>query len=400
MYSQGLAGDHENINKLYSIFIDTYDMRNNRDVVEVDKLNEILEAKYDTLQGKKRFLGAALDAYKTAFSGSMTTAVDGFIGVGVSYISGFVKSHKTDWRDAVLRECTFVKNLQMGKDASDFYSTISNVGALDLRGIAFKGFTCCNKIIDKNDTLDVFYISCRLDTSKAGVDKLLMHSKFQVVVDSIMFNPKICDIPNDSVSRIDERIGFDFKKRKNLIVTLNTKVKSSWVNEAIQVVVDQHLGEFSLEFNIDSTCLNENGVFVYSGKNPSVNGNRVRLSGDSFIVPRSYIGMIDDGGHTESCWGTGQYKLEMQLKEQCQINEKYYLKEGSKPNKQTMNSNWRKEWKIIKKRNRNKSKNPWQVYTERISSEYKNGKWVTTIASPLRTVMMQEGNEYITGSGH
>ena len=63
VYSQGVAGDHENINKLYSIFIDTYDMRNNRDVVEVDKLNEILEAKYDTLQGKKRFLGAALDSY-------------------------------------------------------------------------------------------------------------------------------------------------------------------------------------------------------------------------------------------------------------------------------------------------------------------------------------------------
>ncbi len=381
--------------KQYLIMIDTYKLDNSEDAVNYDRLNEMISEKYDVLSGNKRFVQTAIAAYKTSFSGIVTKTVDGLLGMGFSYISNSVRSHKNDWRKAIMKECSFTKKLKMGQDASDFYSTVSNVGALDLRGIAFKGFSCRNIQIQGSDTVDVVYISCKLDTSKAGVDKLMMQSKFQVVVDSVMFNTRICDIPNDSVMRAEDRIPFDFDRRKNLTVKLNTTVKSSWMNEGIQIVVDKELGEFAVEINIDPKNIDkETGIFTYS-RRLSPNSEFIKVSGESFIVPRSYIGVVENGGDMESCWGTGHYKLEMQLSETCQINESFYLKKGTDPKKHKMNSEWRKEWKIIKNREKKGLASPWQSYSDQIKSEYRDGKWVTIITNPVKSALMEKGSELL-----
>lgn len=384
-------------NRFYEISIDTYNLSDKFDRGELIRFNDVIEENYKKLSGDKRLFGTTLNAYRTAFSSKVITTVDKLIDVGADYISNSVKSHKDDWRKAVMQECTFTKNLQMGQDASDFYGKISNVGALDLRGIAFKGFSCSHKMRNGKDTIDVFYMSFKLDTSKAGVERMFMHSKFQMTVDSIMFNPWVCELPNDSIQDIGERVGFDFKRRKNLTVRLITKIKSSWVNEAIQVVSDKEIGKFVLEMKIDSLNLdNDTGVFTYSNKH-SRNSDAIEFTGESFIVPRSYIGIMQNHDNIESCWGTGQYKLEMQLMETCQINESYYLKKCTDTQKHKLNSEWRKEWKIIKRRISAREKTPWEEYKDEMISEYKNGKWVTTIVTPLKNILTTGNDGYAKG---
>lgn len=97
----------------------------------------------------------------------------------------------------------------------------------------------------------------------------------------------------------------------------------------------------------------------------------ITLTGESFIVPRSYIGKID-GIRT---WGTGQYKLEMTLSESCRINEDAY-KVMSKSGEMKWNRDaWHNEWKIIKKRQRYaKEKEVWHKGVEKMVMKWKDGQ--------------------------
>ena len=45
--------------------------------------------------------------------------------------------------------------------------------------------------------------------------------------------------------------------------------------------------------------------------------------GESFIVPRSYMGFRDENDNYDNIWGTGQYNLAIELKESCGITDSY-----------------------------------------------------------------------------
>ena len=367
-------------------------------------LNRLLDEHSGSIsEGNRGLVSEIFSAYRTFCTGKASNLVNEVVNVGISYLAYSLKSHRGEWQKEVMQECSFKKNLNMNQDISDFYMTTSKLGALDLHDIAFRGFSCRQYISTAEGPVDVMYASFSLDTTETGIKRMLQHSKFQMRVDTLIFNPYICEIPNDSVIDPSHRIGFDFKRRKDFVIRLDTSVKSSWVNEAIQVAQDVKLGDFSLEIKLDSTMLDKDGYLRYarSSSEEQVSAkekyqeSRIRMTGESFIVPRSYIGLIDGKPY----WGTGQYRLEMTLSESCSLNENFYLTEGRDGEKKWDKKLWKEEWKIMKKRNSYKKsmQQPWNSAWDKIKTEWSGGKWVTEIMTPSTSLLIKKGTSYVNG---
>lgn len=271
-------------------------------------------------------LGQGLTAAKKAAS----TSLMGLVSTGVNMIGDMVRSKKNDWSAAVARENVFVKTLPMMENIEDFYSDVSFAGALDPSSLSFNGFGC----LQKRDNDTVLYMVCHLDTTEYGVGRILKHSKFELTLDTLVFNPYKCDLPNDSTMPYSMRVPFSFTNRDNLNLQISLNVMSSWINQAIQLHRDQTLGQFFVNVPINENTLDADSVFrFYRG---SANNKTVcDITGESFIVPRSYIGVRDANGRFHDAWGTGQYKMSMTLRETCSNTEAF-------------DKNWKADWKARK----------------------------------------------------
>lgn len=378
------AQQPEQMHRVYSICVQEF----NDDQQEMAELNRMIEEEVGQMQ--TRGIGALIfNSYRTLVSGKVSSAMTSIVDMGITAISNSLRSHKNDWMKAVESESRFTKVLRMNEDISDFYMEPSNEGALDLTGIAFRGFSCSQHIkgSSSGNGLEVFNVEFQLDTTREGIQRMLRHSKFQMKLKSLSFNPYLCDVPNDSLSSDKDRIKFDFNKRKDLTLKLHTKVKSSWINEAMLITEDQLLGEFVLEVKIDPEMLKDS-CFTFDINNPEDKAKLkyISLKGESFMVPRSYIGKIEGNRY----WGTGQYKLEMTLSESCRINHQAYQD----------NKAWREEWKIIKKREkaRKQTAQSWKKTMDKITMSWTNGQWVTEIISPCTKILLQEGTTLLNES--
>lgn len=355
------------------------------------------------MRGKRNFVGDLLGLYRSTATGKVIGASTALLDFGVKNIMEAVRDKRGDWEKAVNRESTFVRKLPMQTEILDFYAKPSTVGALDPTNMYFNGFGCTQSITYRDDNgkpreEEVFYVSCSVRKDDAGLARMLNHSKFEVVVDELRFNPYLCNLPNDSIENMPEkRIPFSFDKRKDLKFKVDASIFSSWINEAIQVHDNVKLGEFHIEACIDSAKLDKDGVFRYSRSNPEDAGKRVSVTGDSFLVPRSYVGSTDMQNAGDS-WGTGQYKVEMQVSESCKINQDYYTVTDAKTHKRKWDkSQWQPEWNMIK--SRKPAPGLWRQMAALITQEYKDNKWITTIAEPLTTTMVQYEGKLLNSLG-
>jgi hypothetical protein len=120
----------------------------------------------------------------------------------------------------------------------------------------------------------------------------------------------------------------------------------------------------------------------------------VSITGDSFIVPRSFVGT-----EKSPLWGTGQYKLDMEVSESCQLNATYYKIEGigkgeavnfaNLPGYKRWDKNiWQTEWKAMNQRKAGNTviQNAWQA----IKTAYIDDNWVKEIVDPIATALYQE----------
>lgn len=324
--------------------------------------------------------------YKTTAAGQAVSLTSNLIDFGVNSIITATKSKRPDWEKAVRGESTFIRRLPMQMEILDFYQSPSLNGPLDPTGLNFNGFGC-QQVIEYTDSEGnvkvepVFYVSCRVKTDPAGRARMLHHSKFEVEVDSLYFNYAICDLPNDSLGiETDKRIDFSFENRKDLKFIVEANITSSWINQALMVFNDQSLGSFQIvaSINPDQT---KDGVFTYSIKNDADRLKDVRVSGDCFLVPRSYVGS-SDMTNVQDSWGTGQYKVEMTVTETCRLNDSYYMTNGKWDN-----SKWKPEWKKIKSRRHSPSalNQVWFL----ISNKYNDNKWVTILVDPAKSAFIQ-----------
>lgn len=360
---------------------------------------------------KSAFLTALSKGFGTAFVQKTQNASSNLLSVGANYIIEAMKGDSKKWYNAAKSHCTLSRKLKSESTIKDFYSAPSSLGAMDPQNIQFKGFGChhyLEEVGNANHGEEVFYVFCSMLRDSAGISSIVNHSKFMVEVDSLMFNPKYCGLPNDSLETITP---FDFSKRKNLTLTIKARIYSSWINEAIMVTNDQQLGEFTITARIDPTVLNGDSVFVYRKNDPRFQ-KLVNVTGDCFIVPRSFTG-TNDGTSYSSTWGTGQYRIEMDVNESCKIVDEYYYKDkykneeiairqsGNGPQiafagipdfKKFDKAKWQAEWTPIKARQRKASflNTAWNS----IVTAYKGTGWVQTFTDPLTNVILSyEGKE-------
>lgn len=369
------------------------------------------------------------NAYRNTLVGTISSTSSDILSAGVGLLVEALRDKKGDWMQQVKRDCSFTRTLPMQQQITDFYASTSTRGAMDLDSIVFDGFGCQQFLTFRNPRTDslqrmlVFDLRCSLRKDEVGKNRMLHHSKFEVIVDHLFFNPYLCNIPNDSITgqNAELRTPFSFDSRSNLSFNVNARITSSWINEAIQAVNDQLLGQFNISAKIKDESAVEHGdwypgYFVYINPTPEniarynlskeqiermkLNGRSVSVTGESFLVPRSFVGYNDPNNRTR-IWGTGQYKVEMTISETCDINYDHYLipEESARPSManaapgrapdlkgRKWNKEWNTEWKRIKKRRH--SPNIFQQILGSITMTYGNYRWVNTILDPVTTVIL------------
>lgn len=312
---------------------------------------------------------AALNAAEGIGTGYISSAVE----LGINAIAALVTRNsklKEEWMTTVKAENSWSKEISTVEEIKDFYRMPSYSGALDPIGMQFNGIGCLR--MEGRDT--AFYISCHIDRDK--LYRIARHSKFELVLDTLIISPTRSNLPNTQL----DSIKFSFHDRENFNLGMNIKLTSSWFTDAIELHQDEQLGEFSLNVAITENMLDKDGVFRYVRKDGETSA--YEISGESFIVPRSFMGFRKDGAY-HNIWGTGQYKVSITLSETCGISKEYSdnWKEDRKFRKslQPKESVFNTVWKTI-------STQKWDEATQ---------SWIVTLLSAPANLAIEDLNNYL-----
>lgn len=306
-----------------------YDLTLHQDSKVSDRISDAWNKELASADNNSR--GVLNDTYnvlKAQSMGLVSSTVSSVISMGVDMLFNAFRSKKGDWRKLVEKECVFEKDISTIKNVNDFYSQVSTTSAMDPSGMSFNGFSCVQ--MKGPDT--VLYVSCHLKDSELALQNIIRHSKFELELDTLIFTPQYCDLPNEERPYSLRERAFSFEERGILNLEVTTKITSSWINQAIQVYNNQELGSFFLKVPINKQDLDSDGVFRFIRGRAANKVDDVEMAGDCFIVPRSYIGVRDSDGNYSDCWGTGEYMMTMHLKETCVITPEF-------------EKNWKADWK-------------------------------------------------------
>jgi hypothetical protein len=281
---------------------------------QIQRENEAQSAsEKDALNPNRRFFSDLINSSVNAAKGIGGGYVTSFINLGVEAIASLITRNdrlRQEWEQIVAAENKWSMQIQTIQDVKDFYKKPSTAGALDPNDIMFNGIGCLR--MEGNDT--VFFISCHIDQAK--LNRIVNHSKFELVIDTLKISPQHSHIPNTQLP-----IEFSYSERKNFNLSMNIKLYSSWFTEIIEMHDNAQLGEFTITIPVKENELNSNGYLYYVRKDNEP--AKYEVVGESFIVPRSYMGYRDASGEFRNIWGTGQYKLDITLSETCDITDSY-----------------------------------------------------------------------------
>lgn len=386
-------GQPQMAQRKYQIFVE-----NERNAKKVQETNEQLQALQANTRGEAQrgFLGDLLwQGYTSAFKQKTVNATSNLISLGINYISEALKSDREKWYRRAQQQCYYHQPLSTETQINDFYALPSTKGAMDPENLKFEGFGCKNyiEVGDSGKGVGVFYIFCKMRRDSVGLRHIINHSKFIVEIDSLFFNPKYCNLPNDSTGSVESR--FNFEKRDNLNLQLKVRFYSSWMNQAIILANNQQLGEFTVKVKVDKNKLNADGLFIYDKNDPDYE-KLISIDGDCYIVPRSYTGTAD-GVSYQPTWGTGQYRVEMEVSEQCSIVDSYYqiresgngeavaFADATPGKKKWDKTKWKVEWKAMNARRKGTSfiNNAWNC----VVTAYKGNGWMATLTDPAATAL-------------
>ncbi|HIT48306.1 MAG TPA: hypothetical protein IAC34_02275 [Candidatus Coprenecus stercoripullorum] len=306
-------------------------------------------------------LAATLNAGRNIASGYITS----FIDLGVNAIASLATRNsrlKKEWLETVEKENEWSMSLATVDEIKDFYCATSTEGALDPAGMKFDGIGCLR--MDGQDT--VFFISCHIDRTK--LYRIINHSKFELILDTLIIDPLRSNLPNTSLP-----IDFSFDQRKDFRLKIDIGLFSSWYTELIELHTNEQLGRFTIDIPVRQSDLDSEGRLCYFRKEGE--NSKYKISGESFIVPRSYTGYRDRTGRYRRIWGTGQYKLTIDLNESCDITDAY--RDG-----------WKRDYKL---RRSLQPKNEflttvWQTISSQKWDEI-GQKWIiTTLSAPAGVI--------------
>ena len=341
----------------YKTFIYTSDDLAN----DISKLN-------DERDSSRGYLGDLFSATTGAMKGLAGGYVTSFIDMGVSAIGALVTRnarHKKEWEEAVKKENVYQTVINSVSEMSDFYDSPSFDGAMDPKGMRFDGIGCLRK--EGNDTM--FYISCHIDRDK--LHRIINHSKFELVVDTLILSPTHSNLPNTQLS-----IPYSFEERKDYTLSMDITISSSWMNEIVQLQKNQELGSFHINVPVDPQVLDSKGFLHYVRHGDEA--PRYRVMGECFIVPRSYMGFRDERDNFKDCWGTGEYKLAVTIKESCEVTEQY-------------RANWKNDYKHRKEmakkgRELGLLEQSWQMVSKQKWDEITQSWVITTLKAPAKII--------------
>jgi hypothetical protein len=157
------------------------------------------------------------------------------------------------------------------------------------------------------------------------------------------------------------------------------------MNEIVQLQQNQELGRFNINIPVDQKMLDGKGFFRYVRHGDDA--PRYKVTGECFIVPRSYMGFRDDKDNFKDCWGTGEYKLSITIKETCDVTEQY-------------RAQWKEDYKHRKQLAKAGKKNnlieqSWQMISTQKWDELAQSWVITTLKAPVSKI----SSDVINGLG-
>lgn len=333
-----------------------------------DDLAEDIQRANDEQDDTRRFDVDLLNATVGAAKGIGAGYISTFIDMGVNALGNLITRNarlKKEWEDMVREENVWSTKISSIQDVKDFYRKPSTAGALDPLNMNFDGIGCLR--MENADT--VFFISCHIDRSK--LNRIINHSKFELVLDTLILSPLHSNLPNTQLP-----LEFSFDERKDFNMSMNIKLTSSWFTDAIELHNDAPLGEFNISIPIKQEDVDSVGFVRYI--RPKDEPSKYPVIGERFIVPRSYMGYRDTHGRYKNIWGTGQYKLDIELRETCDITPEY-------------RANWKTDRKKRKKMMPSVDffSNVWQTISSQHWDEITRSWVITTISAPADII----GNE-------
>lgn len=326
-----------------------------------DDLAQEIARQYEE-ENTRGYLGDLFNASKESAKGIASGYVTSFIDLGVNAIASLVTRNarqKEEWEKTVQAENQYQTTISTVSELNDFYKETSFEGAMDPKGMRFDGIGCLRK--EGRDT--AFYLSCHIDRSK--ISRIIKHSKFELVLDTLIVSPLHSNLPNTPLD-----LPFSFDERKNFTLSMNIRLISSWMNEVVQLQKDQELGAFTITIPVSPEQLDKRGYLRYvraEGETP-----RYEVVGESFIVPRSFMGYRDENDQYRSSWGTGEYKLDIELRETCDVTDQY-------------RANWKQDRKRRKKMQPKEDflNTTWQVISSQKWDELTRSWVITTLQAPV-----------------
>ena len=341
----------------YKTFVYTSDELAN----EISRMNGERDA-------SRGYLGDLFTTTKNSMKGIASGYVTSFFDIGVNAIGALVTRnarHKKEWEEAVKKENVFQTVINSVSEMSDFYDDTSFDGAMDPKGMRFNGIGCLRT--EGRDTM--FYISCHIDRSK--LYRIINHSKFELVLDTLIISPQHSNLPNTQLS-----IPYSFAERKNFTLSMKITLSSSWMNEIVQLQKNQELGTFTINIPVDQSLLDDSGFLRYMRHEDEA--PRYQVMGESFIVPRSYMGFRDERDNFRDCWGTGEYKLSIDIKETCDVTEQY-------------RANWKQDYKHRKEMAKQNQQlgiveQSWQLVSKQDWDEIAKTWVITTLKAPAQQI--------------
>lgn len=323
-------------------------------VLNVNSMNVDKKEKLNRVASNYRSRNRSIitDFGSAMLSGGITAIVN-VIGTEIINLTQIRSKQHKAWEAMRQKECTFVDSLQSVKGQSDFYSRQSNYGPLDPSDMNFDGITLCANRGGK----EVLKMVCHMDTTK--FDHLFLHSKFYLVVDTIVFHPYRSFLPNLKANHIEQpRLGeatqdeidywntisqFSFEEQQSPTINIKMDIFSSWINELVQVYQDVRLGSFSVNIPIRENDLKDSAYVYIREKAIAEHQPTIDINGDCFVVPRSYMPVAANN----PSWGTGEYKMKVVLSEKCRYN----------PNAER-SKNWHSDYKqLVRMQNHGKATN-------------------------------------------
>lgn len=331
---------------------------------EIQRVNDLQD---DTRRFDMDLLNATLNAAKGIGSGYISS----FIDLGVTALGNIITRNarlKKEWEEMVKAENQWTTKINSIVDVKDFYKKPSTAGALDPLNMNFDGIGCLRT--EGTDT--VFFLSCHIDRTK--LQRIVNHSKFELVLDTLIISPTHSNLPNTRLP-----LEYSFAERTNFTLSMNIKLTSSWFTDAIELHNDALLGEFNITIPVSSDDVDIDGFLKYV--RPSDEPSKYAVIGESFIVPRSYMGYRDSNGRYKNIWGTGQYKLDIELKETCDATPEYIA-----------------DWKADRKRRQKMMpsegfiSNIWHTISSQKWDEITRSWVITTVSAPAGVVKKEVNN--------